>query len=113
MGKAKPDAVATAADFSLLNVIKADYKMQQRQKEIVSVISDMSAQMSQSIAKTMQSFVAQVDGSKPVVSGELTQSFVSTSDKEATSDFQPDFKGDVSAQIMEVHGKMIQKKIKE
>ena len=109
MGKAKPDAVATAADFSLLNVIKADYKMQQRQKEIVSVISDMSAQMSQSIAKTMQSFVAQVDGSKPVVSGELTQSFVSTSDKETTSDFQPDFKGDVSAQIMEVHGSRVKK----
>ena len=28
----------------------------------------MSAQMSQSIAKTMASFVAQVDGSKPVAS---------------------------------------------
>ena len=37
---------AKSNDFNLLNVIKADYKMQQRQKEIVSVISDMSAQMS-------------------------------------------------------------------
>ena len=46
MKQSKPDAVTNAKDFSLLNVIKADYKMQQRQKEIVSVISDMSAQMS-------------------------------------------------------------------
>ena len=53
-------------DYNLLNVIKTDFKTQQRQKEIINVISDMSAQISQSLAKCMQSFISQIDGQKPV-----------------------------------------------
>ena len=45
-------------DFNVLNVIKTDYKTQQRQKEIINVISDMSAQISQILAKCMQSFIS-------------------------------------------------------
>lgn len=45
-------------DHNVFNVIKTDYKTQQRQKEIINVISDMSAQISQSLAKCMQSFIS-------------------------------------------------------
>ena len=52
--------------FNDLNVIKADYKTHQRQKEIINVIADFSAQISQSMAKAMNSFMSQIDGQKPV-----------------------------------------------
>ena len=53
-------------DYNLMNVIKTDFKTQQRQKEIINVISDMSRQISQSLSKCMQSFISQIDGQKPV-----------------------------------------------
>ena len=45
-------------DFNHLNVIKTDLKTFQRQKEIITVISDMSSQIAQSIGKCMTSFVS-------------------------------------------------------
>jgi hypothetical protein len=40
-------------DFNVLNVIKTDHKTQQRQKEIINVISDMSSQIGHHVAKCM------------------------------------------------------------
>ena len=49
-------------DFNHLNVIKTDFKTFQRQKEIINVISEMSLQISKSMAQCMTSFISQVDG---------------------------------------------------
>ena len=49
--------------------------------------------------------MSQVDGQKPV-SGNLEVQYMETGDKEEAIN---DFKGDVSAQIMEVHGSRVKK----
>ena len=96
-------------DFNDLNVIKTDYKTQQRQKEIINVISEMSSQISASMAKCMQSFISQIDGQKPVDAKldylDMGGSNQSIGDGQVSSNS----KGDISQQIMDTHGSRVKK----
>lgn len=110
-------------EYNLLNVIKTDFKTQQRQKEIINVISDMSAQISQSLAKCMQSFISQIDGQKPVATNMemqyMTGSYNNLGDDSGANGANSgsvvnsiqstNSKGDISQQIMDSHGSRVKK----
>ena len=92
-------------DWSSLNFIKSDVKMQQRQQEIIQVLIDMSFQISKSIEKNINSFISQLDGHKPVFNNQDVQ-YVSNMSKEGQNG---ENQSDISQQIFEVHGQRVKK----
>ena len=100
-------------DFNVLNVIKTDHKTQQRQKEIINVISDMSSQIGHHVAKCMQSFISQIDGQRPVATNmemqQMSGSYNSIGDDSSNKKETSNNKGDVSQQIMDSHGSRVKK----
>ena len=68
----------------------------------------MSAQISQSMAKCMQSFISQVDGQKPVATNMEMQQMAGTYNiGEDKPEINASNKGDISQQIMETHGSRV------
>ena len=60
--------------------------MQQRQQEIIQVMIDMSYQISKLIEKSLNSFISQLDGQKPVINNQDVQYMANMSKETPTGE---------------------------